>query len=165
MLVIMVAALLSWIIPRRVGWKWSLVVFLVVTLTVSSLAINDVRTAGVLRDDIGPENASTYSIVYYNSTALFPYVLQKHNNWTERTFVYYVLFLNQDGSVVSQIGPTDDQSEIMHWALFTIAVSICFQGFIVAILAILGIEFVVWLRKPNRMDILKELSVEDSVTQ
>jgi len=155
MLVIIVAALLSWIIPRRVGWKWSLVVFLVVTPMVSSLAINDVRTAGVVRHDLGPENDPTYSIVYYNSTVLFPYVLQKHNNWTERAFVFYVRFLHQDGSVVSQIGPADDQSEIMQWALFTIAVSICFQGVIVAILAILGIEFIFWWRKPNRVDILK----------
>jgi len=164
MLVIMVAGLFSWAIPRRVGWKWSLAAFLLVTLAVSSLVINDVRTAGVVRDDTGPEGDLTYSIVYYNSTALFPYVVQKHNNWTERTFVYYVLFLYQNGSVVSQIGPTPDQSEYMHWAEFTMAVSLCFQGFILAILVTLSAEFIVWWRKPNRMAILRGHSVEKGIT-
>ena len=164
MLIIMVAGLLSWAIPRRVGWKWSLAAFFMVSLAVSSLVINDVQTAGVVRDDTGPEGDLVYSIVYYNSTALFPYVIQKHNNWTERTFVYYVLLLYHDGSVVSQTGPAPDQSEYMRWALFTIAVSLCFQGFIISILVILGVEFIIWWRKPNRMDILKGHSAESGIT-
>ncbi len=159
MLFVTVAGLLSWFIPRRrVQWKWSLVAFLLVTLTVSLWVINDVRTAGVVRDDTRLEGDLVYSIVYYNSTALFPFVVQKHNNWTARSFVYYIRFLNHDGSLVSQTRPGPDQSEFMHWALFGISVSLCFQGFLIAMLAILGAEFIIWWRKPNRTDILRAIT-------
>ncbi len=159
MLFVTVAGLLSWFIPRRrVQWKWSLVAFLLVTSTVSLWVINDVRTAGIVRDDTGPEGNRIYSIVYRNSTALFPLVLQMHQNWTAGSFVYYIRFLNHHGSPVSQTRPGPDQSEFMHLALFGISVSLCFQGFLIALLAILGAEFIIWWRKPNRMDILRAIT-------
>ncbi len=159
MLFVTVAGLLSWFIPRRrVQWKWSLVAFLLVTLTVSLWVIDDVRAAGVVRDVTRSEGDLVYSIVYLNSTALFPFVLQKHHNWTARSFVYYIRFLNHDGSLVSQTRPGPDQSEFMHMALFAISISLCFQGFIIALLAILGAEFITWWRKPNRMDILRSIT-------
>jgi hypothetical protein len=159
MLFVTVAGLLSWFIARRkVQWKWSLVVFLLVTSTVSLLVMNNVRTAGVIRDDTRSEGDLVYSIVYYNSIALFPFVVQKHNNWTATSFVYYIRFLNQDGNIVSQTSPAPDQSEFMHLALLAISVSLCFQGFIIAMLAILGAEFIIWWRKPNRVDILRAIT-------
>ena len=147
MLFVTVAGLLSWSIPRRVHWKWSLASFLLVTVAVSMVVVNDVQTAGVVRDDTGPEHDRVYSIVYYNSPALFPFVIQKHNNWTERSFIYYVRYLNQEGNIVSQTDPAPDQSEYMHLAQFGISVSLCLYGFILAMLPIIVVEFAIWGRK------------------
>jgi len=150
MLIVTVAGLLTWLIARRVHWKWSLVAFFLVSLMVSMIVVDDVRTAGGVRDDIGPDYDRIYSIVYYNSTALFPFVMQKHHNWTARTFVYNVRFLNHDGIIVSQTKPADDQSEFMHLTLFGISVSLCFLGFVVAMLPILSVEFAIWWRKRKK---------------
>ena len=124
--------------------------FLIVTLIVSMGVINDVRTAGVVRDDTGPENDLIYSVVYYNSMALFPFVVQKHHNWTARSFVYYIRYLNHEGIIVSQTEPTPDQSEYMHLTLFGISVSLCFLGSVVSMLPILSVEFVIWWRKQKK---------------
>jgi hypothetical protein len=89
---------------------------------------------------------------------MVPFVVQMHHNWTARSFVYYILFLNHTGNIVSQTGQGPDQSEFMHLALFSISVSLCIQGFLIAVLAILGAEFIIWWRKPNRMDILRAIT-------
>ncbi len=147
MLFVTVAGLLSWCIPRRVHRNWSFAVFILVTVAVSMVVVNDVKTAGVVRDDTGPELDRVYSIVYYNSTALFPFVVQKHHNWTARTFVYTIRYLNHEGNIVYRTEPAPDQSEYMHLAAFAISVSHCIQGFIVALLVILGVEFTIGWRK------------------
>ncbi|MFW9910661.1 MAG: hypothetical protein ACFFEF_19070 [Candidatus Thorarchaeota archaeon] len=165
MLIVAIAGFLSWALLRRFGWKWSLASFLVVTSVVSLLVINDVQTGGVVRDDIGPETDLTYSIVYTRSIALFPFMIQKHHNWTSQTFIYYVTFLTRDGNIVSQTSPTPDQSEFMHLALFAISISICFQGFVVALLVTLGAEFITWWRKPDRIEILRNTSTKNDDTE
>lgn len=157
MFLVTFAGLLSWSIPRKFHWKWSVVSFFLATLVVSLLVINDVRITGVVRDDTNRDVWSGYSIVYYNSTALFPYVIIKHHNWTDQTFVYHILFLSHEGDIVSQTDSMPDQSEFMHWTLIMISASLCFQGFIIALLTILGIEFIIWLYKPDRMNRLKNL--------
>lgn len=165
MLIVTIASILGWALLRRFGWKWSLAAFLIMTSVVSLLVINDVQTGGVIRDDIGPETDLLYSTVYIRSTALLPFMIQKHHNWTSQTFIYYVTFLTHDGDIVSQTGPAPDQSEFMHLALFTISVSICFQGFVVAVLVTLGAEFIIWWRKPDRMEILRGYSTKNDATE
>ena len=148
MLIVTVAGLLSWTITRRFRRKWSFLALLLVSFPVSMIVIDDVRTCGVVVEVTGSEIDPVYSIVYYNSTALFPFVLQMHHNWTARMFIYKILLLNQDGFIVSQTSPNHDQSEIRRWEEFTISVALCFQGFLLAILSILGVESIIKWRKP-----------------
>jgi len=150
MLVVTVAGLCSWFVVRRVQSKWSFAVFLIVTVMVSIVVIDDVRTAGVMRDDTGPAHDRVYSIVYCNSTALFPFVIQKHHNWTAKSYVYLVRYLNHDGLIVYQTEPAPDQSEFMHWTKFQISVSNCILGFFIALLVIPSVEFPIRYRKLRR---------------
>ena len=142
MLYVAAACLLSWTIPRKAGRGWAVGALLLGAVLSSYLVVNDVRYAGVVRDDTDP----SYSVVYFNSTALFPLVIQQHHNWTAGTFFYRVLLLDQDGRAVFQIG-SYDQSEYMHYALFGVCITVCFMGFFGSLWLIVCAEFVWWWRK------------------
>lgn len=143
MLYVAAACLLAWAISRKVGRGWAAAALLITVILSSYLVVNDVRTAGVVRDDSDPD----HSVVYYSSTALFPFVVQKQNNWTERTFFYRVLFLSQDGFVTYEGGPSPDQSEYMHEALFEISAILCFMGFFFSAWVVVCAELVSWWRR------------------
>jgi hypothetical protein len=142
MIIVTMAALLAWGIFRRFGKQYSLVIFLVVTVVASFLVVNDVRTAGVFRESITPN----YDVVYYNSHALFPLVVQKQHNWSSQEYFYQVHLLSQDGRVVYKEAPSPDQSEFMHWSLFVISATLCGLGFFLAVWLIIIVELVWWYR-------------------
>jgi len=150
MLFVTMTSLLSWAIPRRSGHKWSLAALVIVTLVTSFAVIDNVKHAGVIREDIRIEGDIVYSIVDYNSMAVFPFVLQKQHNWSAGEYVYLVRLWNHEGLVVDRIGPAPDQSEFMHLTLFTTSIAICFQGFLVAMMIILAGELIwIWFRRPE----------------
>ena len=153
MLYVTVACILAWAIPRRAGHKWALAALVIVTVLTSFYVVNDVRTAGVERIETGPPEERTYAIVYHESTALFPFVIQMHQNLTSSQFFYRVLLLSQDGRIVWQYAHTADQPEFMHLALFEVSVTMCFVGFLIAVCVIACAEILWWGRKGygNRM--------------
>ena len=146
MIITTVVALLAWGSLRRFGKQYSLAIFLIATVITSFIVMTDVRTAGVFRENITPD----YDIVHHNSLALFPFVIQKHHNWTAREYFHRVLLLGQDGGVVYEEAPNDDQSEFMHWSLFRISATFCVLGFILAGLMIYVAELVWWYRLRER---------------
>jgi len=149
MLYVAVACLLAWAIPRRFGHKWAFAALILVAVLTSSIVVNDVRTAGVERIETGPPEDRTHAVVYYESTALFPFVIQRQQNLTSRQFFYRVLLLSQDGRIMYETGYADDQSEYMHLARFVICVEMCFVGFFVAVLVIVVGEILWWWRRSN----------------
>jgi hypothetical protein len=146
MIIVTVVALLAWGSLRRFGKQYSLAIFLIATVITSFIVINDVRTAGVFRESITPD----YDIVHLNSHALFPFVVQKHHNWSAQEYFYRVLFLSQEGNVVYEQAPSPDQSEFMHWSLFVISAIFCGLGFFLAAWMIIVVELVWWYRYHER---------------
>jgi hypothetical protein len=146
MIIVTVVALLAWISFRRFGKQYLLAIFLIATVTISLIVINDVRTAGVFRESIEPD----YDIVHYNSLALYPFYIQRHHNWSAQEYFHRVLFLSQNGAVVYEAGPRPDQSEFMHWSLVWISVTFCFLGFFLAVWMIIVAELVWWYRLHER---------------
>ncbi|MHA2045091.1 MAG: hypothetical protein ACXAAO_12650 [Candidatus Thorarchaeota archaeon] len=146
MIIISVVPLLAWGSLRRFGKQYSLTIFLIATVITSFVVMTDVRTAGVFRESITPD----YDIVHHNSLALFPFVIQKHHNWTAREYFHRVLLIGQEGGVVYEEAPNDDQSEFMHWSLFTISATFCVLGFCLTGLMIYVAELVWWYRLRER---------------
>lgn len=140
MLVVTLVALFVWGSFRNFKRHHTIAVLLIATFVTSSIVINDVRTAGVFRESITPD----YDIVHYNSMSLFPFVVQKHHNWSAQEYYYRVLLLDQDGSVVYEGGPEPDQSEFMHWSLVGLSVAFCGLGFFLAVWIVIIIELVWW---------------------
>jgi len=131
----------AWLILRRWGVKYAIVAFLFVGIGTSYVVVNNVWTAGVERNDIGPPLDTEYSIVYYKSRALFPFVVQKRHNWTAKTFVHQVRLLNHDGQLIIESGGPD-QSEVMHLSLIGISLLFCLFGIQLSVGLIISAEFV-----------------------
>jgi hypothetical protein len=146
MIIITVIALLTWRSFRRFRKQYSLVLFLVVVAITSFIVIHNVRTLGVFRENIAPD----YDIVYYVSPALFPFVVQKHHNWSSQEYFHRVLFLSQEGAVVYEAALRPDQSEYMHWSLVMVSATICVLGFSLAVGMIIVAELVWWHRLRKR---------------
>ncbi|MHA2323609.1 MAG: hypothetical protein ACXACG_18435 [Candidatus Thorarchaeota archaeon] len=146
MLIVTLAALLVWGLLRRFGKQYSLAIFLIATVISSLVVINDVRTAGVFRDSIELD----YDIVHYNSLALYPFIVQKHHNWSSQEYFHRVLLLGQERVVVYEAAPRPDQSEFMHWSLFWIAAVLCGLGFFLAAWMIIVAELIWWYRVHER---------------
>ncbi|KXH72009.1 MAG: hypothetical protein AM326_11330 [Candidatus Thorarchaeota archaeon SMTZ-45] len=142
MIIITVVTLLAWRLLRRFRKQYSLAIFLVVIAITSFLVMYDVKTAGVFRENITPD----YDIVHYNSFVLFPFVVQKHHNWSSQEYFYRVLLLGREGSVKYEETPKPDQSEYMHLSLVVISAIFCVLGFLSASLVIIVVEFVNWYR-------------------
>ncbi|MFW9768226.1 MAG: hypothetical protein ACFFF9_13770 [Candidatus Thorarchaeota archaeon] len=142
MIIVTVVALVSWGIFKRYGKQNSIASLLIVSALISFIVIINVRTAGVFREEISPD----YDIVHNNSVALFPFVVQKHHNWSSQEYFYQVCLLSQDGIIVYEEGPSPDQSEFMHWSLFLISATLCGLGFFLAVWMIIVAELIWWYR-------------------
>lgn len=146
MIIVTVVALLTWGLLRRSGKQYSIAIFLLATVITSFIVITDVRSAGVFRESITPD----YDIVHYNSFALFPFVVQKHHNWSAQEYSHRVLLLGQDGIVVYEAAPKPDQSEYMQWSLIGLSAILCGLGLFLAVWMIIVAELVWWYRLPER---------------
>jgi disulfide bond formation protein DsbB len=146
MIIVTVVSLLAWRSLRRFTKKYALAIILIVTVITSFIVINNVRTLGAFRENITQD----YDIVYYISPALFPFVVQKHHNWSSQEYFYQFLFLSHEGSVVYKETPKPDQSEFMHWSLFGISTTLCLLGFFLAAWLIITAEFVRWYQLQER---------------
>ncbi len=146
MFLVVVTSLIAWFAIRRWGVKYALVAFVFVGIGTSYVIVNNVWTAGVYSHDVAPPLDTEYSITYYKSTALFPFVIQKQHNWTAKTFVHQVRLLNHDGQLIIESGG-DDQSEIMHLSLIGISLLFCLFGIQLSVVLIIFAEVARWLLK------------------
>jgi hypothetical protein len=142
MIIVTVVALLAWRSLRRFRKRYSLAIFLVVIAITSFLVMYDVYTAGPFRENITPD----YDIVHHNNLVLFPFVVQKHHNWSAQEYFHQVLLLSEDGVVVYEAAPRPDQSEYMHWSLLVVSATLCVLGFFLAVGMIIVAELVWWYR-------------------
>ena len=148
MMIITVVTLLSWRSLRRFKKQYTLAIFLAVITITSFVVMYDVYSAGASRESITPN----YDIVHRNNLVLFPFVVQKHHNWSAQEYFHRVLFLGQDGAVVFEAAPRPDQSEFMRWSLVEVSATLCVLGFFLAVGMIIIAELVWLYRLRRRVD-------------
>ncbi|MBD3160240.1 MAG: hypothetical protein GF309_15790 [Candidatus Lokiarchaeota archaeon] len=147
MLLAAIAPLVAWLVFRKKGVRYGLIAFLVVSILVPSFIDYDIRHGDIERYDVISEGEREFSIVYFNSTALFPFLLQKHHNWTAAKFVYQVHFLDHDGEPIFETSPWDDQSEYMHWKRFDVTLRLCGIGILISTVVVSVTESMLWWQK------------------